>query len=100
MGTHEAEQQALRLVLYHLKLKLSFSNSFIVRNNIRKFMTTNSIFVSQFSESSPVLVPRRSQSEIDINDRDHIRALTQKADGSSEVGEFYTATGADGMSQR
>ena len=62
-------------------------------------MTTNSIFVSQFSESSPVLVPRRSQSEIDINDRDHIRALTQKADGSSEVGEFYTATGADGMSQ-
>ena len=49
----------------------------------------------------PVLVPRRSQSEIDINDRDHIRAaLTQKTDlqnGSSEVGEFYTATGADGM---
>ena len=65
-------------------------------------MTTNSIFLSQFSQgaSSPVLVPRRSQSEIDINDRDHIRALTQKADDSSEVGEFYTATGADGMSQR
>ena len=49
----------------------------------------------------PVLVPRRSQSEIDINDRDPIRvALNQKTDlqnGSSEVGEFYTATGADGM---
>ena len=49
----------------------------------------------------PVLLPRRSQSEIDINDRDHIRAaLTQKTDlqtGSPEVGEFYTATGADGM---
>ena len=49
----------------------------------------------------PVLVPRRSQSEIDINDGDHIRAaLTQKPglqNGSSEVGEFYTATGADGM---
>ena len=52
----------------------------------------------------PVLMPRRSQSEIDINDRDHIRAaLTQKTDlqnGSSEVGEFYTATGADGMNVR
>ena len=50
----------------------------------------------------PVLVPRRSQSEIDINDGDQIRAaLTQKSDlqnGSSEVGEFYTATGADGKS--
>ena len=48
-----------------------------------------------------ILLPRRSQSEIDINDRDHIRAaLNQKTDlqnGSSEIGEFYTATGADGM---
>ena len=45
--------------------------------------------------------PRRTQSDLDIQDRDHIHALHQNTDinhGSSDGGEFYTAIGTDGIS--
>ena len=45
--------------------------------------------------------PRRTQSDLDLHDRDHIHALhqnTERNHGSADGGEFYTAIGTDGMS--
>ena len=44
--------------------------------------------------------PRRTQSDIDIHDRDHILTTHRKSNSNqiaSDGGEFYTAIGTDGM---
>ena len=47
--------------------------------------------------------PRRTQSDIDIHDRDHILTTHRKSNSNqiaSDGGEFYTAIGTDGMEFR